>query len=74
VETTFDGAAAMAERVRALVEGHAFTYEDHTYSLTISLGIATTSGEESLTPTELIRRADARLHQAKRKGRNCVVG
>jgi diguanylate cyclase (GGDEF)-like protein len=74
VETTFDGAAAMAERVRALVEGHAFTYEGHTYSLTISLGIATTSGEESLTPTELIRRADARLHRAKRKGRNCVVG
>ncbi len=72
-ETTPEGAAQVAERVRQLIEQHTFQYEAKSYKITISLGVATTSGDESLTPNELIRQADAKLYQAKREGRNRVV-
>ena len=42
--------------------------------MTISVGVATTTGDETLTPHELIRQADEKLYQAKHQGRNRVVG
>jgi diguanylate cyclase (GGDEF)-like protein len=73
-ETTLEGGIQVAERVRAQVEAHPFQYEDRTYSITVSIGVATTSGDDSLTPHELVRQADDRLYQAKRDGRNRVTG
>jgi diguanylate cyclase (GGDEF)-like protein len=73
-ETTHEEAVNAAERVRALVEAHEFSFDNQAFRITISLGGATTpGGEEELTPHELIRRADARLYQAKREGRNRVL-
>jgi diguanylate cyclase (GGDEF)-like protein len=72
-ETTRDGAIAVGERIRAMVETNPFLYENKSYRVTISLGVATTNGEAALTPAELIRQADDRLYQAKREGRNRVV-
>ncbi len=72
-ETTQDGAVYLSERIRKLVETQPFTYEDKTYHITISLGVTTTTGEEGLTPSDLIRRADEKLFQAKNEGRNRVV-
>jgi diguanylate cyclase (GGDEF)-like protein len=72
-ETTRDGAIAVGERIRAMVEGNPFLYESKSYHVTISLGVATTNGDAALTPAELIRQADDRLYQAKREGRNRVV-
>src|SRR5262249_26033383 len=57
VETTTEGAVVMAERLRALAEKHPFMYENVPYHVTISLGVAATSGDEPLTPTELIQQA-----------------
>jgi diguanylate cyclase (GGDEF)-like protein len=71
-ETTLDSAIQVAERVRSLVEKHPFQYEGKTYTVTISLGAVATQGEDALTPLELIRRADEKLYQAKREGRNRV--
>jgi diguanylate cyclase (GGDEF)-like protein len=71
-ETTLDSAIQVAERVRSLVERHPFQYEGKTYAVTISLGAVATQGEDALTPLELIRRADEKLYQAKREGRNRV--
>jgi diguanylate cyclase (GGDEF)-like protein len=66
-ETTLDSAIQVAERVRTLVEQHSFQYEGKTFHVTISVGVETTTGEENLTPAELIGRADEKLYQAKRE-------
>ena len=63
----------MAERIRGLVEGHAFQYEGRTYPVTVSVGVGCTDGGESLAPDELIRRADEKLFRAKHEGRNWVA-
>jgi diguanylate cyclase (GGDEF)-like protein len=72
-ECRLDGAVKVSERIRGLVSSHPFQFEGKSYHVTISLGVASTAGDESLTPTELIRLADQNLHQAKRAGRNRVV-
>jgi two-component system cell cycle response regulator len=72
-ETTLDSALQVAERVRTRVDHHPFQYEGKTFHVTISVGVETTKGEENLTPAELIGRADEKLYQAKREGRNRVV-
>jgi diguanylate cyclase (GGDEF)-like protein len=71
-ETPIEGALTVAERIRSLVGSHSFTYENKSYPVTVSLGVATTAGDQSMTPTELIRRVDEKLYEAKDAGRNCV--
>jgi diguanylate cyclase (GGDEF)-like protein len=72
-ETTLQGAAAVAERIRSQVEQRRFQYEGKAYPVTVSVGVAATTGEEGLTPNDLINRADEKLYQAKHEGRNRVV-
>jgi diguanylate cyclase (GGDEF)-like protein len=72
-ETALDSAILVAERVRQLIERRPFQYEGKTYPITISVGVAATSGDTNLTPHELIRQADEKLFQAKNGGRNQVV-
>ena len=71
-ETNRDGAVALGERLRQVIDGQPFRYEDKTYDVTISLGVAITAGDESMTPTNLLRLADGKLYQAKNEGRNRV--
>lgn len=72
-ETPPEGAFAVAERIRGLIEKHPFQYEGKTFNATISAGLACTAGDETLTPNEIIRQADEKLFQAKNTGRNRVV-
>jgi diguanylate cyclase (GGDEF)-like protein len=72
-ESTPEGALHVSERLRSMVENHSFIFEEQTFHITISLGIASTDGAEPLTPVELIRQADEKLYQAKRGGRNRIV-
>ncbi len=74
VETTCDGAMEVAERVRAQIERHPLLYEESSYRVTVSLGVAATIGEEVLTAGTFIQKADEKLYQAKRDGRNRVAG
>ncbi len=66
-DTSLDGAANLAEKLRNLVETQAFP---HGKRLTLSLG----ASEYQLgdTPASLVARADAAMYQAKRAGRNRV--
>jgi diguanylate cyclase (GGDEF)-like protein len=72
VETTLEGAVVVAERLREAVEQHQFNFESTPISITVSIGVATTSGDASVTPTALRKAADEKLYDAKRTGRNRV--
>jgi diguanylate cyclase (GGDEF)-like protein len=72
-ETTLEGARVAAERIRTHVAQHRFSFDDLAFQITVSLGVFTTTGDESLAPTELIRQADQKLYLAKHAGRNCVM-
>ena len=73
VETEPAEALAAGERVRSTIEKHPFRFEATPIKLTVSVGVATTTGDTVLTPAELLRQADDKLYQAKRGGRNRVV-
>ena len=65
------GAAALAEEIRAEIAAHVVTFEEHTISMTISLGVAQ-ADEDTRIADDLIRPAVQKLYDAKRDGRNCV--
>jgi diguanylate cyclase (GGDEF)-like protein len=69
-ECTPDSARHVAERLRQLVEQHPFEFDGQRLRLTISLGLAATGGTNPVSVEELIRRADEKLFEAKRGGRN----
>ena len=71
-ETKLDGALIVAERLCKVVTQAPFVFENETFDVTISGGLAITQGEIGITPIELIRRADEKLYQAKNEGRNRV--
>jgi diguanylate cyclase (GGDEF)-like protein len=69
-ETPLAGGVALAENLRARVETHPFAFQGERIPVTISVGCAML-GEEK-TAAELIQRADDKLYEAKRGGRNRV--
>lgn len=73
VETPLAGALEVAERVRRSVEQHPFRFESTPLKLTVSVGVATTTGDPPLSPIELLKLADEKMYRAKREGRNRVV-
>ncbi len=72
-ETSKEGAVKLADRLVKVINQQPFQYEDKTYTVTISAGVATTLGEKNMAPADLIKHADEKLYQAKREGRNRVV-
>jgi diguanylate cyclase (GGDEF)-like protein/PAS domain S-box-containing protein len=70
-ETDIGEAAAVAERFREALEGHAFLCNQRTVQVTASLGCAALRAEDDLD--RLIQRADRRMYLAKNAGRNRVV-
>jgi diguanylate cyclase (GGDEF)-like protein len=73
VETNLEEGVGVAERIRSTVACHQFRFESTPVKLTISIGVATTTGDMNMTPSHLLRTADENLYQAKRTGRNKVV-
>jgi two-component system, cell cycle response regulator len=69
-ETTPDGAAAVAESLRAGVSGTPITADGSELQVTISIGVAAWTGEEL---DDLVVRADRALYAAKAAGRDRVV-
>jgi diguanylate cyclase (GGDEF)-like protein/PAS domain S-box-containing protein len=69
--TGLDAAAAVAERLRALVAGGSVEFEGARIALTISAGVAVCDGE-ALGLDGLMQRADQALYAAKAAGRDRV--
>ena len=68
-ETKAQDAAVLLERVRAQVQQ---TRVAENLTMTISCGIAQGLPDQDDSPSEIIRRADLALYEAKSAGRNCV--
>jgi diguanylate cyclase (GGDEF)-like protein len=75
--TPISGAVTIAERLRLLVESHAFRLPDSYNNLsmlhvTVSIGVAFL-GQDIVEAHDLVERADKALYAAKKNGRNRVV-
>jgi len=64
------GAAAVAERLRAMVEAHPVVTEQRSIALTMSVGVTVCAGSESAGTA--LQRADEAMYLAKERGRNRV--
>ncbi len=73
-DTTSEGALAVAEKMLQSIGGLAIPHKnsDSADHVTLSIGVATLSPEESASPEELVEAADRMLYKAKENGRNCI--
>lgn len=73
-DTTKENAVKICEKLRVTVQEFKFLNEENQPNgdLTISFGIASFP-EDGLTPSELIKKADTALYEAKKTGKNKVV-
>jgi diguanylate cyclase (GGDEF)-like protein len=71
-ETNSDGARALAEGLREKIEQSRFIFQGEVIRVTISIG-GSVLPEGDRTSTDLIKRADEKLYEAKRAGRNRVI-
>jgi two-component system cell cycle response regulator len=71
-EITVEGALAVAERIRHLVEATPVRLEDgRTVSITVSVGVVTMAGQRTFASADaLLEAADEALYRAKEAGRN----
>jgi diguanylate cyclase (GGDEF)-like protein len=70
-DTDIDGAKLLAKRLRRAVETSSITYEEHQFSMTVSIGLTELKENEALDC--IMQRADSALYTAKESGRNKVV-
>ena len=71
--TDLNGGVRFAEDVRRRVQAEPFEFDGESFPVTVSLGVACVQGEQGVTGTELIKRADEKLYAAKHAGRNRVI-
>ncbi|MBU1108540.1 MAG: diguanylate cyclase [Candidatus Riflebacteria bacterium] len=70
--TELEGAFQLAERIRLAIEQTRMQHEEHSISVTISLGCATFP-EHAKDKESLIKIADEALYRSKQAGRNCTT-
>jgi two-component system cell cycle response regulator len=70
-ETPLEGGVSLAQNLRARVAEHTFVFQGERIPTTISIGAAVLNDNDK-TATDLIQRADEKLYEAKRGGRNRV--
>ena len=71
-ETEFKDVCKIAERLRASVEQLELKADDQAFSVTVSIGISYLKSGENAKWEELFEEADAKVYEAKQKGRNMV--
>jgi diguanylate cyclase len=70
-ETSSDQAFRVAEKLREEIAGKGFYYDGRRVPITVSIGIAEFTGEDSAD--DVFKRADRAMYAAKQGGRNCCV-
>jgi diguanylate cyclase (GGDEF)-like protein len=70
-QTSREGAAKLAERLRAAIAGLAIDHDGQPIRITVSIGVA---ADRQAELAELLRNADMALYTAKNGGRNRVAG
>ena len=70
-ESGIDVGIKFGDIIRTMVEEHPFEFEGHPISVTVSVGVGTMTDDIG-TVSELLKLADQKLYDAKRKGRNRV--
>jgi len=70
-DTELERAKILAEKLRVLIEGTTFEFEDNLIPVTVSMGLAQ-MGESTREALAFIKTADERLYEAKEAGRNCI--
>lgn len=70
--TPEQGAALIAERIRAQIEAQGVIVDAQPIAVTVSIGVSNCQPEPKQAQTELIERADQALYRAKEAGRNRV--
>jgi len=70
-ETTLEGARQLGETLRSKVQENRFVFQGETIQVTISVGCAAVADTDR-TATEVLKRVDEKLYEAKRTGRNRV--
>jgi diguanylate cyclase (GGDEF)-like protein len=71
-ETPLEGARSLSEGIREKIESSKFVFQNEMIRVTISVGVALLDDNDK-SSLDLIKRADERLYEAKRSGRNRVV-
>ena len=72
-ETEPSGAFVVAEKLRSDIAGLALRVDDRSMQTSVSIGLVA-YGEDGATIDTLIRSADAAMYEAKRRGKNQIVG
>lgn len=71
-DTTLEGAAQRAQRIREAIEALVMDTGEEQFHVTISMGVSSTETPKIRDILSLTTAADQALYQAKRSGRNCV--
>jgi hypothetical protein len=72
-DTAAEGAAVVADRLRAIVESLALPHPRSPHRVvTVSVGVATARADSNADQEAIIAAADRGLYEAKQRGRNCV--
>jgi two-component system cell cycle response regulator len=71
--TGLDQAQFVAEKIRALIEAHAFSDQGRQWAVTVSMGVASLHSHQPTTAAALLQKADQALYLAKGSGRNRVA-
>ena len=72
-ETSLEKGVAFAERIRRALSETAFAFEGRPIPVTVSAGVGVLPAGGATTAPDLLKRADDRLYEAKRAGRNRVA-
>jgi diguanylate cyclase (GGDEF)-like protein len=71
-ETSQKEALEIAERLREQIAENSLVINNHTIKLTVSIGVATSHGDQKPSLDAMINAADEAMYIAKKAGRNCT--